>query len=499
MILFPVLGNQLFAPAHLGPAHDVLVVMCEDRALCTYVRHHKIKLVLMLAAMRAYADELREAGFDVHYEALDDPLNEGLPAALARCAKRHDVTVLRQFPMHGRTTARRIKNFAAATDLSIETLPDPMFMNTLDDFDDHCRGGKKPHMARYYRAARERHNILLDGQGGPAGGRWSFDEDNRKALPRNVDPPPPAAPPQRAHVRACAALVAAEFPAHPGAADGLWLPSTRADAQAWFADFLNHRFERFGPYEDALSQRSDVLFHSVLSPLLNLGLLTPAAVLDAVLQHAREHSVPMNSVEGFVRQVLGWREFVYAIYVRHGATQARQNFWGHNRGLTAAWYEGTTGLPPLDEAIDGARDRAWNHHIQRLMVIGNVMTLAGIHPRAAYRWFMEMYADAYGWVMEPNVYGMALFSDGGIFATKPYICGANYWLKMGDYGRGDWCDTIDGLYWHFIHSNEAVFASNPRLKMALGTLGRMDSERRARIFAAAARFIDRHTTADYAA
>jgi deoxyribodipyrimidine photolyase-related protein len=253
------------------------------------------------------------------------------------------------------------------------------------------------------------------------------------------------------------------------------------------------RLVDFGPYEDALSRRSETVFHSVLSPLLNLGLLTPRDVLDRVIDHARANEVPLNSLEGFVRQVIGWREFVRGIYRHFGERQENENFWGHRRGLAESWYRGETGIVPLDHAIRTAERLGWTHHITRLMVVGNLMTLAEIAPNAAHDWFMEMYVDSSDWVMGPNVYGMAIFSDGGIFATKPYICGSNYLLKMSDFGRGEWCDVVDGLYWRFIGKHRDFFAANPRLAMMARMLDRLKPARRERIFAAAEGFLGAHT------
>lgn len=492
--ILPLLGTQLFAPEHFAAARGATVVMCEDRRLCTYVRHHKHKLVLMLAAMRAHAQSLRDAGFDVRYQRLDDTGNAGLEDWLRRMAADVGAERLVHFPFEGRHIEARIYKIARELGLEPRTLPGPMFVQTLEDYDAHVDNGKAPFMARYYKQARQRHGLLVEADGEPTGGRWSFDAENRERLPDAVDPPPPSFPEATAHVRDCQRLVDAEFATHPGTTDGFWIPTTRVAACAWLDEFLDQRLARFGPYEDALSQRSEFLFHSALSPLMNLGLLTPREVLDAALERAGQAGTPLASLEGFVRQILGWREFVRAVYHRHGAAQSAGNFWGHRRELTDAWYDGTTGIPPLDDAIALARRRAWNHHIQRLMVIGNLMTLAEIRPRAAYRWFMEMYADAYPWVMEPNVYGMALFSDGGLFATKPYVCGSNYLRKMSDYGRGDWCDTVDGLYWRFVERHRDFFGGNPRLTMILGTLDRMSAARRERIFPAAEAFLSAHTS-----
>ena len=241
-----------------------------------------------------------------------------------------------------------------------------------------------------------------------------------------------------------------------------------------------------------MTTRSATVFHSLLSPCLNLGLLTPDAVIEKVLQHA--DTAPLQSLEGFVRQVIGWREFVRGVYREHGERQESTNFWQHERELTEAWYDGTTGIPPLDDTIQTAQRLGWTHHIPRLMVMGNLMTLCEIRPSSAHRWFMEMYVDSSEWVMGPNVYGMGIFSDGGVFATKPYICGSNYLLKMSDYGKGPWCDVVDGLYWRFIDKHRDFFAGNPRLALMPRALDRLAPERRSRIFSAAEQFLENTTS-----
>jgi deoxyribodipyrimidine photolyase-related protein len=245
---------------------------------------------------------------------------------------------------------------------------------------------------------------------------------------------------------------------------------------------MRHRLSLFGDYEDALTPDSDFVFHSALTPYLNTGLLTPKGVIQAALTSYKNKQAPLNSVEGFVRQVMGWREFIRGIYHNFDNKQQTSNFWNSNRKLGSLWYKGNSGIPVLDHAIEKVNRTAYTHHIERLMVIGNLMLLCEIHPTEVHRWFMEMYIDSADWVMGPNVYGMALFSDGGIFATKPYICGSNYFLKMSSYQKGDWCDKVDGLYWSFIERNRSFFEKNPRLMMMTKTLDRMDKTRKAKIY-----------------
>ena len=489
--MFVVLGNQLFPPKHLPTAAETHIFMAEDLGLCTYEKHHQQKIVLFLAAMREYADELREAGYTVTYRSLDTEDTSSYEDMLLSALREHGADSLEHFEIEDKAMERRLIEFAAENNLVRTQLLSPMFFATRGEFAAFARGKSRLQMADFYKQQRRRLDLLINDAGEPAGGRWSFDQDNRNKLPRNVVPPeaPWLAPGK--HAADVIPLVCQHFEEHPGNADEFCWPTTRKQAHAWLDDFIAHRLEQFGPYEDALSTRSDTVFHSVLSPCLNIGLLTPDEVITRVL--AAADAIPLQSLEGFIRQVIGWREFVRGIYQERSEQQDAANFWSHTRELTAAWYDGSTGLPPLDDTIRTAQRLGWAHHIPRLMVVGNLMTLCEIRPRSAHRWFMEMFVDSSEWVMGPNVYGMGLFSDGGTFATKPYICGSNYLLKMSDYAKGPWCDIVDGLYWRFIDNHRDFFAGNPRLALMPRALERLSSERKARIFAAAEGFLAEHT------
>jgi deoxyribodipyrimidine photolyase-related protein len=488
--LFMVLGNQLFPLHHLKDHATCWFFMAEDAGLCTYVRHHKLKLVLFLAAMRAYADGLRDAGFKLDYLALSDRAGgSSYEDALGEALDRHGCSELVCFEIEDRFFAQRIGELARTRKAKLTVLPSPMFLTSRQEFADYLGTVSTPRLAGFYQRQRKRLKILVDSAGRPTGGSWSFDAQNRRRLPKNVAVPPwPGLTPTR-HVEEVSDLVEQRFPDHPGSVADFWLPTTRRQALEWVDAFLEDRLALFGDYEDALSRRGPVLFHSVLSPVLNLGLITPGELIDRVLSHACKHQTPLNSLEGFVRQVIGWREFIRGIDHHFGRRQEQSNYWGHHRGLNDSWYRGTTGIPPLDDAIAKALKYGWTHHIERLMVLGNLMLLCEIEPAEAYRWFMEMFVDSSDWVMGPNVYGMALFSDGGIFATKPYICGSNYLLKMSDYARGPWCDVVDGLYWRFVDRHRDFFASNPRLAVAIRTLDRIPSARKELIFTRAERFL----------
>jgi deoxyribodipyrimidine photolyase-related protein len=499
-----VLGNQLFPPELLAGARGLPVFMAEDVGLCTYVRHHQQKIVLFLAAMRSYRDELEAKGFSVCYESLPatdaDPAESGYEARLLRWVRARRLTGLRTWEIEDKFFERRLVAFAEAHGLTLELLPSPMFLTTREQFRDWRSGQPRLVMADFYRWQRQRLDVLVEADGRPLGGQWSFDVDNRKSLPRHQHIPLLRTPGATGHVREVGELVRQRFATHPGELEAAiwWLPTTRAQALQALRDFVEQRLVLFGPYEDALTNRDPFLFHSVLTPMLNLGLITPAEVLGQTLQAARESSLPLASVEGFVRQLIGWREFVRGVYQECSEQQEQANFFGHHRQLTSHWYEGTTGLAPLDAAIRKARRWGWTHHIERLMVLGNLMTLCEIQPAAAHRWFMEMYVDSSDWVMGPNVYGMALFADGGLFATKPYLCGSNYLLKMSDYrkpqaGESDWCETLDGLYWRFVAKHRAYFERQPRLSRTVSVLDKLKPQRRERIFHAAEVFLARVT------
>ncbi len=506
--LFVVLGNQLFPPRLLGDDRKCRFFMAEDAGLCTYVRHHKQKIAMFLAAMRAYRDELQARGMAVHYECLsetEDEIGGEYESKLERQVRSRKVEHLVMWEIEDKFFETRMRDFAAAHDLTLTFRPSPMFLTGRNEFAEWLQD-RRPHMATFYQWQRKRLNVLMTPDGDPEGGRWSFDDENRRALPRAQSLPPARwARPDR-HVRDVIPIVERRFADHPGAVseEDWWLPTSRRQTLDGFRRFLDERFELFGPYEDALSTRDSVLFHSVLSPALNMGLVTPREILDRTLKHTRENRVPLNSLEGFVRQVIGWREFVRGIYQHYSERQESENFFGHSRRLRPCWFNGTTGLKPLDDVIDKALRLGWTHHIERLMIAGNLMTLCEIDPREAYRWFMELFVDSSDWVMVPNVYGMGIFSDGGIFSTKPYICGSNYILKMSDYARPKpggtsgnesdaWCDEMDGLYWRFIDKHRAFFRGQARMAQMVGTLDRIDSARRKHLFRLAEKCIRRIT------
>lgn len=488
--VFYLSGTQLFSPSLLEAHRDVVITMVESDAWCRRLPFHQQKLGLVLAAMRSHRDALTAAGFRVRYHDLDVGLS--LADALKLTAQEADASRLHYFTSEDHTLTRDL--LAAAAGLGLKTVEQasPMFLLDAEVIDEYFGRQTQPRMANFYRDQRRRMNILLDGDQ-PTGGRWSFDADNRAKLPRRQPVPELPAVQHTPVVQSTLNQVHETFADHPGDARSLWLPADRAGAQRWLDRFLEERFIGFGTYEDALTVRSPTLFHSALSPLMNLGLITPAEVVQRALEAADAHQVPLNDLEGFIRQIIGWREFVRGVYRRHRGTLRDSNVWGGTRVPKDSWLRGDTGLLPLDLATRNAIDYGWNHHIERLMVIANLMNLAEIAPPAAYRFFMGYYIDAYDWVMVPNLYGMGLNSDGGIFTTKPYICGSNYIRKMSDYAKGEWTDVMDGLYWRFVARHRSTLERNPRLAVITRGIDRMDTARRKHLFSCAENFITDHT------
>ncbi len=498
MKLILTLGNQLFKPSEFKKMNhdsDCVFFMREDRDLCTYFQFHKHKIILFLSAMRNFKDELGSQKLKVHYEPLESTIKTpkiSYELALADFIKKNNVKSVQFFEIEDKFFESRILNLFKKLDVEYQSHPSPMFLTSREAFS-KLFGKKKPFMKTFYEWQRKRLKILVTQDLKPLGDQWSFDVENRFPLPLDLNPPNLSKVKNNQHTEDVKKVVDKFFSNHPGSSKDFWLPTTRSEAQAWLIDFLKNRLENFGPYEDALAEHSDFVFHSVLTPFMNVGLLTPQEVIATTLKYADKNKIPMPSLEGFIRQIIGWREFIRGIYQEYSEIQEQKNFWNHKRKLSSVWYTDQTGLPQLDISLKKVLKFGYAHHIERLMVFGNLMLLLGVDPKEAHKWFMEMFIDSSDWVMGPNVYGMALFSDGGLFATKPYICGSNYWRKMSKAKAGDWCDGVDGLYWHFIGDNLEFFKKNPRLSMMARTFEKMDPTKKKHLRKAADQLIQQLT------
>ena len=477
-LVFP---HQLFAD-HPALARDpALVVLVEDSLFFGDAHHparfHRQKLAYHRATMASYAARLEKAGREVETVRYEGPESALGPLAKRLAGDGHERLVVAD--VHDFLLRRRLKRAAAEAGLALATVETPAFLNDPLDNVDFRAGRKRWHMADFYRWQRQRLGIMVDAEGAPAGGRWSFDEDNRKKLPRREKASLPALPAVRRNdtVRDAIDSVAEQFPDNPGSLERWHYPIDHAGAARWLKRFVDERLARFGPYEDAIASGESWLYHGVLTPMLNAGLLTPRQILDAVLEAGDGDEVPINSLEGFVRQIIGWREFMRATYDDLGVTMRTTNHWNHRRPMPKAFYDASTGIEPVDDAIRRTLDTAYAHHIERLMVLGGFMFLCEIDPDDIYRWFMEMYVDAYDWVMVANVYAMSQHADGGSITTKPYFSGSSYVLKMSDHAKGDWCAVWDGLFWRWIADHADALAGNPRWSMMVANVRKMDPEK----------------------
>ncbi|MCS6932511.1 MAG: cryptochrome/photolyase family protein [Acetobacteraceae bacterium] len=502
-VLRVVLGDQcsraLSALRGLDPARDT-VLMMEVMAECTYVPHHPQKIVLVLSAMRHFARALSARGVRVRYVALDDPENSGTfrGEVLRAAAALRPERIVCTHPGEWRVLAD-MEGWQEAARVPVEIREDDRFLCSLPRFRRWASGRRDYRMEFFYREMRRESGLLMDGDR-PAGGAWNLDAENRKPLPRGLRPPAPPRFPPDAVTRAVMALVAERFGAHFGSLEGFAWPVTAREAEAALRAFLRDRLPLFGDYQDAMAEGEPTLFHSLLSTSLNVGLLLPRAACEAAEAEWRAGRAPLNAAEGFIRQILGWREYVRGIYWLKMPAYRELNALGAGRPLPAFYWGAPTSMACIAAAVRQTRDLAYAHHIQRLMVTGNFALLAGIAPEAINEWYMAVYADAFEWVELPNTHGMAVHADGGLMASKPYAASGAYIARMSDYcarcahdvkdATGERACPFNFLYWDFIARHAERFARNPRMAMPLRTLARMDPARLSAMRARAKAFLD---------
>lgn len=463
-----VYPHQLYEnhPTVVG-ADEVWVI--EEPLFFTQYRFHRQKLILHRASMQEFAGRFAAMGIRVRYvESREIAKTEDACDLLVR-AGHSSVRVLQP---NDNWLLAKLTRACGEAGIDLEVLPDPNFLTDDGRAEQWLGNRKRFYFTEFYIQQRKALGLLLEPDATPVGKKWTFDTENRRRLPASVLVPSLPRTPARESISEAVEYVRENFPIALGDPDEPFnYPVTPEDAWVWLEAFLDDRLHDFGAFEDAISKSEATLFHSVLTPMLNIGLITPQEVVEAAMK--RQAEVPLNSLEGFIRQVIGWREFVRIMYHRVGSRQRTTNALGHTNPMPRALYDGTTGLPPLDTVIRRVTKTGYCHHIERLMILGNFMTLAEVHPDAVYQWFMEFFIDAYDWVMVPNVYGMSQYADGGLMTTKPYISGSNYILKMSDFGKGDWCEIWDGLYWRFVDKHRDLFLKNPRLSLAVRSLDQM--------------------------
>ncbi|WP_114939299.1 cryptochrome/photolyase family protein [Mucilaginibacter endophyticus] len=476
-LIFP---HQLFKH-HPSVKQSRKVYLIEETLFFNQYNFNKKKLVLHRASMKFYAHHLSTHKIEVDYIAAKDP-NSDVQQLVAMLAKQ-GIKHIYYTDTVDNWLEKRLTHNAEKHQIQLNKHRSPNFLNNIEEVADFFDKKKTYFQTDFYIDQRKQRNILLERDGKPIGGKWTYDSENRLKFPKNAVVPLLNVPKKNVYLQEAQSYVDKHFAnnygntASPFGNLGGFYPTTYDEAEHWLEDFLKQRLHDFGIYEDAMVANESFLYHSVLTPMLNIGLINPQQIIDKALDVATNSEIPLNSLEGFIRQIMGWREFIHIVYEREGVTQRTKNYWGFKRRIPASFWKGNTGITPVDVVIKKVLATGYTHHIERLMVMGNFFLLCEFHPDDVYQWFMEMYVDAYDWVMVPNTYGMTQFADGGLMMTKPYISGSNYLLKMGDWAKGPWQETWDGLFWRFMHVHRNFFLQNPRLGMLVKTFDKMPAEK----------------------
>ncbi|WP_299566848.1 cryptochrome/photolyase family protein [uncultured Sulfitobacter sp.] len=482
-----VLGDQLsegLSALREGCKDRDTVVMAEVVEEATYVRHHPKKIALIFAAMRKFAAALENDGWTVAYTQLDDTDNAG--SIVGELLRRAEQTAAESVICTEPGEWRLINKLTHAP-IKTRILPDDRFLATHAEFEGWAKGRKSLRMEYFYREMRRKTGLLMDGDN-PAGGQWNFDHDNRKPAPGSIAPEGPLTFEPDNVTGDVLALVEAQFGDHFGTLRPFTFATTRAQALDALAHFVKHSLPTFGDYQDAMVTGEPFMFHAILSPYINMGLLGSMEVCEAAQEAYDNGDAPINAVEGFIRQIIGWREYVRGIYFLEGPDYASRNVLKQKRDLPAMYWGGETDMACMEAAVGQTQEHAYAHHIQRLMVTGNFALLAGIDPQQVSEWYLEVYADAYEWVEAPNVVGMSQFADGGVIASKPYVSSGSYINRMSDYCKGcaysvtkktgEGSCPFNTLYWHFLDRHRDRFSDNPRMGNMYATWDRMDEEKR---------------------
>lgn len=499
-----ILGDQLsgrMSSLRRAERETDVILMAEVQEEATYVRHHQKKITFIFSAMRHFAASLREAGWRVDYIELDHPDNSGsLKGEVQRAVLRHGLKSVLMTHAGEWRVQQALESWSADHGIALDVLEDDRFLCRRDDFVSWAAGRKQLRMEYFYRHMRAQTGILMDGEK-PVGGAWNFDAENRKRAPSDLKPPAPFSIEPDRVTRSVLELVATRFGDHIGQLEPFGFCVTPEQAESALDYFIEHALPYFGDYQDAMLQHQRFLYHSLIAPYLNVGLLDPLAVCKAVEDAFHRGHAPINAVEGFVRQVLGWREYVRGIYWSYMPEYVSRNALNASRSLPEFYWTGDTDMACLKSAITQTLEHAYAHHIQRLMLTGNFALLAGVDPHAVHEWYLAVYADAFEWVELPNTLGMSQFGDGGLLGSKPYAASGNYINKMSDHCKhcaynvkqktGDGACPFNALYWDFLARNEDKLAGNPRMAQMYRTWHRFDQSTQAAYRGSAAAFLSK--------
>ena len=482
-IIFP---NQLFEKSVLIE-NNYKTYLIEEYLFFSHYNFHKQKIVFHRDSMKNYYDYLIEKGIEVIYINSFDSQSD-----IREFLKHLKAKQINIYNPIDNWLEKRISSTCKENDISINFYVNPLFINKEDELLPFFSTTKKKFFQTpFYKNQRNKLNILLDKEKKPLGGKWTFDDMNRKKFPKNKNTPViDYSEIKSKNYIDSRKYISQYFPKNNGElGENQLYPTDFKSAKIWFNNFLNSRFNEFGIYEDAVLIKESIINHSVLSPLINSGLLDPKYILNTSLDFYKKNNIPLNSSEGFIRQIIGWREFIRGVYVSKGTEERLKNYWGFKRKIPKSFYDGSTGIDPIDDTIHKVNKTGYANHIERLMILGNFMVLCEFDPDEVYKWFMELFIDSYDWVMVPNVYGMSQFADGGLMSTKPYISSSNYIIKMSDYKKGEWSDVWDGLFWSFMDKQREFFSKNPRMRMLISTFDKMDSFKKEKLLIDADNFI----------
>jgi deoxyribodipyrimidine photolyase-related protein len=506
LLLGDQLSREISSLRDADPQEDI-ILMLEVYQPTSRVRYHQQKLVLVFSAMRHFAQELREDGFEVDYVSLDQDDNSGsFFQELQKAIQRHVVDQIVVTASSNWKLWQKMQGWQEKLGIPVEIREDSRFFCSREEFATWAKDRKELRMEYFYRTMRRKTGWLMDGDQ-PQGGQWNYDRENRKAIPRDVTIPTWRRFEPDSITREVMELVRVRFPNHFGELDSFGWGVTRREALVALEDFIQYSLPSFGDYQDAMQQGEDSLFHATISPYINLGLLSPREVCEAALQAYQDGNAGLAAVEGFIRQVLGWREFMRGVYWLHMPGYRNSNYFQATRPLPDFYWNGETEMRCLHEAIDATRRNAYAHHIQRLMLTGNFALLSGIDPAEVEGWYLSVYADAYEWVEIPNTLGMGLYADGGVVGSKPYAASGAYINRMSDYCQscvydpkiklGERACPFNYLYWNFMMENEERLKSNPRMAMPYRTLARMPEEQREQIKNQSRLFLEKNQNEGY--
>lgn len=501
--LIPIFADQLshdLPPLSLSEMENCVVLMMEVRGETDAIAHHRKKLIFLFSAMRHFADELRARGWQVDYVKLDDPDNtQSFEGEIRRSLSRHDIDHIWICEPSEYDVLERVKTWTDEFHKPVMIIPDSRFLATKAEFASWARGRKQYRMEFFYRDMRRKTGLLMEGDD-PAGGQWNFDKDNRKPAKADLFMPKPKRTAPNAVTQAVTDMVTREFPKRFGDIDNFFFAVTRTGALEALDYFIKTALPRFGDYQDAMLIGEPFLYHSLLSLYLNTGLLTPLEVCRKAEAAYYDGKAPLNAVEGYIRQIIGWREYIRGIYWLKMPEYISKNALKAERPLPDFYWTGDTNMQCMSQSIGQTREHAYAHHIQRLMITGNFALLIGVNPKAIHEWYLAVYVDAFEWVELPNTLGMSQFADGGLLGSKPYASSGSYINRMSNYCGdchynvkdriGPKACPFNSLYWHFIDRNKDTLQSNHRMRMIYRNLEKMDDDTRRSILKTADEFLD---------